>query len=139
MTVPADQVASFTNSAYSQSAISSILKHAVPSRPDHEYPFKYLDHLRYAVGFGMFGYFWGRFRWGRKIRREARRNNVVVDSAKLNRFISKRSRVGRYVFFLLSLDILTELAMNFPSRGVRIQSPWLGNESIHLQVCFCFD
>jgi hypothetical protein len=100
-------------SASSNAALNAAIQTAVPAyHPESTFALRSVQHLNWSLLFAAFGSAWGYGRWAISGRMGG------LSGSQLWKFVSKKSRTGRYVFFLLSLDLIAESLMAWPEEGV---------------------
>lgn len=70
-----------------------------------------IKHLSWATLFGILGSIYGRLRW------RIYSFSKGLRGPALKKFVSKQSKVGRYVFALLVMDLVSQIIMAWPEKG----------------------
>lgn len=114
--VPDYELALFNTPSH-QNALKAAINSVVPSTSKILFPSlgtEGLLHLNWALLFGVVGSMYGRVRWTMYSYYQGLRGVT------LSKFVSKQNRVGRYVFTLLIMDLLSQLLMAWPENGYRL-------------------
>eukprot|EP01119_Soliformovum_irregulare_P003911 TRINITY_DN14952_c0_g1_i1.p1 TRINITY_DN14952_c0_g1~~TRINITY_DN14952_c0_g1_i1.p1 ORF type:complete len:466 (-),score=81.49 TRINITY_DN14952_c0_g1_i1:65-1462(-) len=110
-------------------ALDSAIAHGrTIESPDRSLSDHTVRHLLWATGYGLLGNVYGFTCWAIK----GRYNGIKGEQ--LFQFARKRSKVGRWVFGILLLDLGSELLLKMPADGVIIpkEVPYLGGQTLAL-------
>jgi len=99
-------------------ALHAAIRSAVPREPEPVNPILHPEntmmHLNYALVMSAVASVYGRTRWWLK----ARVNGLKGKT--LRKFVAKRNKTGRYVFLLLSMDLITQALLAWPKEGLML-------------------
>jgi len=95
-------------------SIEAAVNYVIPAEPLPMNPAlgNTFAHVSWALGFAAIGSVWGRARWLLSGRLSG------LSGSSLTKFVKERNRVGRYVFLLLAMDLLSEAFMAWPTEGL---------------------